>query len=362
MGDSRHGGAHDLNRRYLEAPVSRGRDVRVVMAQDKGIRRRSQGILIALVSVCVSVALCEVGIRIAGVATQPFLEEVQFGWPDPVTLRKKYERDPDLFWVPLNYKASMAKAHRDPPEIVFLGDSCTQFGNYPALVTDKIRQLSGNRSFEGLSLGVGGWSAAQGLRQLERDVVAIHPKVVTVFFGWNDHWKHFGASDQEVAWVGAPVPVLPFNLKIVELAKRAYVTRRSDPQGVRVPLEDFKRTLRDMVTVSRRNGIEIVLLTAPSAHVEGREPKFLTPRWMNNLRDLVPLHQRYAAAVREVAAATGAPLCDLADRFQGFTPQQREEEYMSKDGIHFTKAGNEVLADLIVECLSRNRLLGLSPR
>lgn len=332
------------------------------MSQDKKIRAHYQSILIALASIFFSIALCEVGIRVAGVATQPFLEEVQFGWPDPVTLRKKYERDPDLFWVPLNYKASMAKAHQDPPEMVFLGDSCTQFGDYPARVVNKIRQLTSNRSFEGLSLGVGGWSAAQGLRQLERDVISIRPKVVTAFFGWNDHWRHFGASDQEVAWVGAPVPFLPFNLKIVELVKRAHVTRRSDPQGVRVPLEEFKRTLQDMVTVSRQNGIEMILLTAPSAHVEGREPKFLAPRWTYNLQDLVPLHQRYVAAVREAAAATGAPLCDLAARFEAFSPQQREEEYMSKDGIHFTRAGNEVLADLIVECLSRNRLLGLSPR
>ena len=332
------------------------------MVRDRAESGLCQGVILALAGVFFSVVVCELGLRLAGIPSQPFLEEIQFGWPDPQTLRNEYVRDPDLFWVPKTYKASLADAQRVRPEVVFLGDSCTQFGNYPDRVVDKIRQLSGNRSFEGLSLGVGGWSAAQGLRQLERDIVSIHPKVVTVFFGWNDHWRHFGTSDQEVAWVGAPMPFLPFNLKIVELVKRAYVIRRADPQGVRVPLEDFKRTLQDIVNVSRRNGIEVVLLTAPSAHVEGREPKYLADRWLYNLRDLVPLHQRYMTAVREAAAATGTPLCDLAARFDGFSPQQREEEYMSKDGIHFTRAGNEVLADLIVECLSRNRLVELAPR
>jgi hypothetical protein len=34
---------------------------------------------------------------------------------------------------------------------------------------------------------------------------------------------------------------------------------------------------------------------------------------------------------------------------------------MLSDGIHFTTAGDEALANLIVQCLRQNSLVGLSP-
>jgi lysophospholipase L1-like esterase len=319
------------------------------------------GVILALAGVFFSVVLSELVLRLSGIPAQPFLEEVQFGWPDPQTLRDEYVRDPDLFWVPKTYKASLADAQRVPPEIVFLGDSCTQFGTYPARVVEKIRSQTGNGALQGLSVGVGGWSSAQGLRQLERDIAPLHPNVVTVFFGWNDHWRHFGASDQDIAWVSAPLPFLPFHLKIVELFKRAYVIFRSDPKGLRVPASNFEAILRDIVTTSRHKGIIPVLITAPSSLVMGREPERLAQRWVRDLRDVVPLHQHYVSIVREVAAATGSPLCDLAARFDELPAPQRETEYMLSDGIHFTPAGDEVLANLIVQCLRQNSLVGLSP-
>lgn len=331
------------------------------MSPDRVAGGRRQGVLLALAGVLFSLVLCELILRLCGIPSKPFLEEIQFGWPDPQTLRNEYVPDPELFWVPRTYKASLVDTQRVPPEIVFLGDSCTQFGSYPARVVEKLRRQTENAALTGLSVGVGGWSSAQGLRQLERDIVPLRPKVVTVFFGWNDHWRHFGASDQDVAWVGAPLLFLSINLKVVELCKRAYVTFRSDPKGLRVPLSNFRAILREIVSTSKDNGIVPVLITAPSALIPGREPERLAQRWVRNLRDVVPLHQQYSNVVRDVAAATGVPLCDLAARFDELPAQQREAEYMLSDGIHFTPAGDEALANFIVQCFRQNRLIGLSP-
>ena len=39
----------------------------------------------------------------------------------------------------------------------------------------------------------------KGLQQMRADVVRIKPKVVTIFFGWNDHWFGFGIADKDIA-------------------------------------------------------------------------------------------------------------------------------------------------------------------
>lgn len=311
-----------------------------------------------MASIGFSLSLSELGLRVAGIPARPFLEEIQFGWPDPKTMRDIYVRDPNLFWIPRTYQASIADARRTNPQLVFLGDSCTEFGTYPARVVDKIRHLTRDQNFHGFSAGVGGWSASQGLRQVERDIISLHPKIITAFFGWNDHWKHFGASDEDVAWVGKPLSFVPFRSKIVEAFKRAYVMLGADPKGVRVPLPDYKRILRDMVMLSRHNGITVVLMTAPTSHRIGQEPARLAERWMYELRELVPVHQKYIEKVRQVATETGTPLCDLAARFAELPAPQREREYMLDDGIHFTPAGDEALATLIVDCLRQYKLIG----
>ncbi len=329
------------------------------MIQHEPPRHRYQGIFISLVSLLVSAALCEVVLRLFDIPSQPFLEEVQFGWPDPQTVRDRYTRDRELFWIPKHYATTIAAAQHNRPHIVFLGDSCTEFSSYPAKVVEGIRRRTEDKNVRGLSVGVGGWSSAQGLRQLERDIIPLSPKIVTVFFGWNDHWKHFGASDLDVAWVGAPVFFAPLRLSTVELVKRAYVTHYSDPHGVRVPLPDFTRILQRMVATSRRNGIKTLLVTAPTSHVPGKEPAYLAKRWVYDLRDLVPTHKLYVNAIREVAASTGAHLCDVADYFEKLPAHQREKDYMSNDGIHLTPTGNNLLADLLTDCFIRERLTKL---
>ena len=114
-------------------------------------------------------------------------------------------------------------------------------------------------------------------------------------------------------------------------------------------LDDFKDNLRAMVRHARSHDIRPVLITAASAHVPGEEPEHLTERWLRDLSELVPLHQSYVAAVRQVAAAEDADLCDPEAELKAL-PRGEILELFRDDGIHLTAAGDRRLAEILYRC------------
>jgi hypothetical protein len=74
--------------------------------------------------------------------------------------------------VPRDYDTKLAAARRSHPAVVFMGDSCTEFGTYPHKTTELLTSKA-PRLATGVTLGVGGWSSEQGLAQLRRDEVRI---------------------------------------------------------------------------------------------------------------------------------------------------------------------------------------------
>ncbi len=101
-----------------------------------------------------------------------------------------------------DYAEVLAGACANPPAVVFLGDSCTQWGTYPALAIERLKE-SRPALANGVKLGVAGWSSVQGLTQLRRDVLSLNPRIVTVYFGWNDHWRSNGPADADARLTAA---------------------------------------------------------------------------------------------------------------------------------------------------------------
>jgi lysophospholipase L1-like esterase len=203
----------------------------------------------------------------------------------------------------------------------------------------------------GVKVGIGGWTVVQGRRQLERDVLPLHPRVITIYFGWNDHWMALGPPDAELqrarvhGW-------LADHLRIVQLLDKASAARRPPAERPnRVDLGTYEATLGAMVREIHQAGAEAVLITAGSSHRRGAEPEYQRARHLRRLEDLIPVHQAYVEATRRAAAESGAVLCDAAAHFARLTAPH--PALFRRDGIHLTDAGDRELAGILVPCIEQ---------
>jgi lysophospholipase L1-like esterase len=298
--------------------------------------------------VAAGIALGELGLRIAGFSF-PAFPGVQFGFPNPQQLIRNYVPDPALFWVPTDYAARIAKARAAPPTIVFMGDSCTEFGTYPQ---ETMQRLSASLSppMTSLTIGIAGHSSEQGLAQLRRDVMPLRPKLVSIYYGWNDHWAALGPPDSELQQG-------PLSFWFFQKTRLGQLWGRLRQQSVspvgrppRVSEERYYSNLKEMIRlVASWNG-RSVIITAPSNHIPGSEPQYLAARHLGDVRDLIKLHTTYAAIARRAAAENGALLCDAADAFDKLPDRRR---FFMRDGIHLNPAGGQYLGAFLSECIGR---------
>ena len=202
-----------------------------------------------------------------------------------------------------------------------------------------------------MSLAVGGWSSEQGLRQLRRDVVPLHPRVVTIYFGWNDHWLAFGRPDADVH-PGRLTFWCAEHLRLAQLVVKIRLgSAAADDRLYRVPRNRYIANLEEMAAIALAAGIRPVFITAPSSHQRGKEPEYLARRHVRHIEDLVPLHTSYVEATREAAKASGAQTCDAAEAFAKLPGGVGR--YFNHDGIHFNERGSRALAEIVADCLTR---------
>ena len=319
--------------------------------------------LTAMVGLLVALVMAEGVLRLLHFEFHLYPEKIQFGYPDPITMLRLYEPDKDLFWVSHDYGTRVAANAGQRPALVFMGDSCTQFGKYDLAFDETLRAQNPAAHFTFVNMGTGGWTTYQGLQQLKRDVLPMQPRVITIYYGWNDHWCTFGAEDKDIATFHLRHPLLLnksiSRLRIVQLINKQLFSKVMAGETYsqqRVPLIDFRTNLRAMVRLAREHGITPVLLTAPSVHQVGQEPTYLAERSLKDLHQLVPLHNAYVQAVREVAAEDHVLLVDLFKLFKELPPPEQEASFQ-KDGIHLTEIGDRHIATFLYADFAQNGLL-----
>jgi lysophospholipase L1-like esterase len=286
------------------------------------------------------------------------LKEIEFGAPHPDKIEEPYRIDSDLIWVPKSYYDELNHYRRFNPSMVSMGCSCTEKGAYQHHFSNAVRSILG-RDIVYANFGVEGWSSHQGLKQIKRDVWTVYPKIVTIYFGWNDHWIGFGFEDKDITKYNS----LFYPYKDIRLAQLltktwiASINRSYHPE--RVSPEDFKRNITEMVTFAREKGIVPILLTAPTSHKPGEEPAYLAERWLRTLEDLVPLHQEYVSIIRTVSEEKSVHLCDLEKEFKVFLKGKAESEYFEKDGIHLKDKGYRLIAKSLFRFFIDNNLFDI---
>jgi len=311
--------------------------------------RIASGLLVSCIALVVALLLAEGGLRLAGFEYH-LSPTVQVGWPDPETIRTNYVDDPDLFWVTRDYAEKLRVARRDHPQIVFMGDSCTEFGHYPERTIDALK-ARGSSMRTGIHVAAGGWTSEQGLAQLSRDVLRLRPRVIVVYYGWNDHWRALGPTDHALRMARRFLWLADWS-RLGQLVLKAAVgvSAQKDPPP-RVPPSQYLANLEEIARLARSKGTFTVFVTAPSNHVAGHEPEYLLKRHVARLSDVIPLHQQYVALTRQAARESGAYLCDAAAAFAELSPQLRAEAFRS-DGIHFTDSGDARLGEVVSRCVA----------
>src|SRR5262249_34197810 len=214
-------------------------------------------LLLIVFGVTLGLTSGEIGLRVIGFSfcTYP---TVQFGWPAPTNIRDLYDPDPDLFWVTHDYSAVLEDARRRHPAIVFMGDSCTQFGSYPTMTLTRLTERDSSIA-NGMKVGVAGWSSEQGLAQLRRDILPLHPKVVTIYYGWNDHWVGLGPPDAD-AGASAATWWLSQHVRLWQLLTKARLAAAPPLAGrpERVSLDRYIENLETMVRLANAGSVRVV--------------------------------------------------------------------------------------------------------
>ncbi|MCX6995500.1 MAG: SGNH/GDSL hydrolase family protein [Kiritimatiellaeota bacterium] len=224
--------------------------------------------------------------------------------------------------------------------VVCLGDSVTGQGlpGYPQLLHERLQTAPPTpEAWEALNLGVHGYSVLQGLRLFERLGAALQPDVVTIYFGWNDHWLSTQSDRSQMA------------VKMAASSGRLYAhlrTKRSfmflstllnpahrwlphyHDRWYRVPPEEYRDVLGRLIDAVRAAGAVPVVITAPR---RGLPETLMQKSYAESVAKAEQIHARYVELTRDEARRHGAVLLDLAVLFAG--PEC--DRYFAPDGIHF---------------------------
>jgi lysophospholipase L1-like esterase len=318
-------------------------------------------LVMAFLGIILPLAVVEIALRLYGFSYRLYPEKMEFGFPDFKTMETSYIQDPDLFWTPKDYPQRLQTLIAKSPQIVFMGDSCTEFGTYDVELAKLVQSSHPDLAVSMDKIGVAGWASYQGRRQMERDVTRIKPKIATIYYGWNDHWIGFGVEDKDVVNLHTSLWAQVQRLRIVQLAIKAYLSlgHKDGRLPQRVSVADYHANLKSMVETAKAHGVTPVLITAPTSQERGKEPAYLKGRFLNDLSDLIPLHQAYLAEVRAVAAEEHVPLCDLYNDFAALPHRDVVLRYFKSSGIHLTPEGNKLIGKFLYDCFEREKLFDL---
>ncbi|WP_161604527.1 SGNH/GDSL hydrolase family protein [Roseiconus nitratireducens] len=279
-------------------------------------------------------------------------------------------RDDTLFWRPRagvmdhnshGFYGPEFNVEKQPGvfRIVCLGDSCTHFGpdSYPDMLRVYLDEMAPGQ-FEVINAGVIGYTSFQGRRLLESEVLNWSPDLVTVYFGWNDHWLARGRQDKnQNAETSAVVDALR-ELRVVQLTAFALGGVTSDDRNVmRVEPDDYRQNLARICQECESRDVAVWYFTAPHAFDLGIPPYLTQSGEVADAGSLVPLHQSYNQIVREVANACGAPLVDLASEMDGMNKQQ----LFIDDHIHLSQGGKLYVTKRIIQMLESTGTLADDP-
>jgi len=341
-------------------------------------RSRARSLAFAVAGPLIALTLLEGALRLVAPAaaplSSPFVIETEvrgddwrghhlFGTDDfiadPVTLD---DPSASCLWLPrpdrppFNAEGAIGPLTASPRRagtlrILAVGDSNTLADGRTGWVQQVSRLVpaatpGGCERGETLNAGVHGYTSYQGRLRLQRFLVA-RPQVVLIAFGWNDPLPVNAPPDAEygehlAATLRQRTPSWWQTLALTGVLRRLLAPGRARlewPEGPRVSRDAFVANHRAMIEASRSAGALPVLATRPFVLDERHEHLAVD---VGHERQVAA----YADTLRDLAAAEGVPLLDLALVASAF---DRRADW--QDTNHFTQAGHRKAAEMAVGVL-----------
>lgn len=197
--------------------------------------------------------------------------------------------------------------------IIFFGDSITQAGvNAGGYITKMKEQLEKNglkSQYELSGAGIGGNKVYDLYLRMEEDVLAKNPDIVVIYVGVNDVW-HKASS------------------------------------GTGTDADKFQKFYEALIKKLTDKNIRVILCT-PAAIGERTD--------FSNQQD--GDLNRYAQIIRNIAAKSKLPLCDLRKAFLDYNlknnPDNKESGILTTDRVHLNALGNQLVADQLLPLIQQ---------
>ncbi len=188
-----------------------------------------------------------------------------------------------------------------------------------------------------------GYTSVQGLKVFQMQARELKPDIVTLYFGWNDHWLEMETDRNRMAVKTSPLYGKIYNLLktkrlFMMTVKLGNSKGRSDAVrtelGFRVPPDEYKEVMTELISEIRAVGAYPVVITAPRRDSNTHQDKYGTGIDYNEA------HDQYVQISIDVAAAHGADLLDLSS----ILAAEEFDECFKDDGIHLTQSGLKLVA------------------
>ena len=239
--------------------------------------------------------------------------------------------------------------------VICMGDSVTAQGRpgYAQYLHESLtNQPPTTNRWEAFNMAVHAYSSLQGLTLFNKQGRSLKPDIVSLYYGWNDHWLADKTDRQQMGLSMPPRTAQVFNalrkkrvfmflvwtlnpvLHMARLGKSPdaldYLKKGDafDGRLLRVSHDEYRTTLTAFVIAIRKAGAVPLLITAPRNSIA---PINVHKRHIRSVEEGNRLHDQYAEITREVARQMNAPLLDLAV----IMTNPENLRYFAEDGIHF---------------------------
>jgi lysophospholipase L1-like esterase len=284
---------------------------------------------------------------------------------DKPELKSEWQyRDPELLWSwrpgvmfngrPVNKMGFLDREVEEEKtegttRVICMGCSCTGQGipPYSGFLHEYLNETEPGK-WDAFNMAVHGYSTSQGLRLFQNRGGDLKPDFVTVFYGWNDHWRARAEDSKRMAWratsqwKGALIKALQKKRFFQYLVKRStpdYENVLQDDEFVlRVPAPEYRKNLERFLLEIKKTGATPILLAPPRGST--LTPILVKNRQAASVQDAIRLHDEYLEILYEVAEETGTALIDLPELLKS----EEESFYFSEDGIHFQREGRMRIA------------------